>query len=244
MKSPSVFFWSLDQLLRILWALVAVGGLGLCVLYLWSPEIAPVPPGELSRPDLSRLTDDAADAGQSDEFVSRPLFLQGRRPLLVVKAPPVTVVKDDPALPPKVLEHLKLLGIFSSGDSKGVILEENGGDRRRLLVGDKTGAWTLAAVEPRGAVFESGGVARHLAMGLLAAGLPKARRAPNAPVTREGGAKVASEEGAKVASEEGAEQPKNWAPSFNNLYKKKRQSRKAADDAGASGGAPDTEKRD
>jgi hypothetical protein len=224
MKSPLVFFWSLDQLLRILWALVAVGGLGLCVLYLWSPEIAPVPPGELSRPDLSRLTDDAADAGQSDEFVSRPLFLQGRRPLLVVKASPVTVVKDDPAPPPKVLERVKLLGIFSSGDSKGVILEENGGDRRRLLVGDKTGAWTLTAVEPRGAVFESGGVARHLAMGLLAAGLPKARRAPSAPVTRE--------EGAKVASGEGAEQPK------------KRQRKKAADDAGASGGAPDTEKRD
>ena len=79
-------------------------------------------------------------------------------------------------------------------------------------------------------------MARHLAMGLLAAGLPKARRAPNAPVTREGGA--------KVASEEEAEQPKNWAPSFNNLYKKKRQRRKAADDAAASGGAPDTEKRD
>ena len=85
-------------------------------------------------------------------------------------------------------------------------------------------------------MFESGGVARHLAMGLLAAGLPKARRAPSAPVTRE--------EGAKVANGEGAEQPKNWAPSFNNLYEKKRQRNKAADDAGAFGGAPDTEKID
>ena len=236
MKSPWVFFGSLDQSLRILWAIVVVGGLGLCVLYLWSPEIAPVPPGELSRPDLSRLTDDAADAGQSDEFVSRPLFLTGRRPLVVVKAPPVKVVKADSAPPPKVLEHVKLLGIFSSGDSKGVILEESGGDQKRLLVGEKTGAWTLTAVEPRGAVFKSGGVESRVTMGLLATGLPKARRAPSAPVTREGGA--------NVANEEQAEEPKNWTPSFSNIYEKRRQRKSAPDDAGAAGDAPDTEKRD
>ena len=232
-----MFFGSLDQLLRILWALVAAGGLGLLALYVWSPEVAPLLPGELSRPDISRLMGDTENADQSDEFVSRPLFVPGRRPIVAVKSSPVKVVKDKPAPPPKVLENVKLLGVFSSGDSKGVILQENGGDRRRLLVGDKTGAWTLAAVEPRGAVFKSGGVESRVAMGLLATGLPKARRAPNAPVTREGGADVA-------ANEEQVEKPKNWTPMFGNLYEKRRQLNAAAEDAGAAGGAPDTEKRD
>jgi len=73
-------------------------------------------------------------------------------------------------------------------------------------------------------------------MGLLATGLPKARRAPSAPVTREGGA--------NVANEEQAEEPKNWTPSFSNIYEKRRQRKSARDDAGAAGDAPDTEKRD
>ena len=231
-----MFFRSLDQSLRILWALVAAGGLGLLALYVWSPEVAPLLPGELSRPDVSRLMGDTANADQSDEFVSRPLFVPGRRPILAVKPSPVKVAKDTPAPPPKVLENVKLLGVFSSGDSKGVILQENGGDRRRLLVGDKTGAWTLADVEPREAVFKSGGVESRVTMGLLATGLPKARRAPNAPVTREGGA--------DGSNEEQVEKPENWTPSFGNLYEKRRQRNATAEDAGADGGAPDTEKRD
>ena len=231
-----MFFGSLDQSLRILWALVAAGGLGLLALYVWSPEVAPLLPGELSRPDVSRLMGDTANADQSDEFVSRPLFVPSRRPIVADKPSPVKVVKDKPAPPPKVLENVKLLGVFSSGDSKGVILQENGGDRRRLLVGDKTGAWTLADVEPREAVFKSGGAESRVTMGLLATGLPKARRAPNAPVTREGGA--------DGSNEEQVEKPENWTPSFGNLYEKRRQRNAAAEDAGAAGGAPDTEKRD
>jgi hypothetical protein len=236
MKATSVFFGSFDRYLRILWALVAAGGLGLVALYSWSPEVAPMLPGHLSRPDLSRSMADAEDGDAGDEFVSRPLFVQGRRPLAAVTAPVAKVVKNEPLPPPKVLENVKLLGVFSSGDAKGVILQENGGDRRRLLVGDTTGAWTLTAVEPRGAVFKSGGVESRLAMGLLAAGLPAVRRAPNAPVTPEGGADAAKEEGAEPA--------KSWTPSFSNIYEKRRQRKSAPDEAGAAADAPDTEKRD
>ena len=149
---------------------------------------------------------------------------------------PVTKVVNEPAPPPKVLENVKLLGVFSSGDAKGIILQENGGDRRRLLVGDKTGAWTLSAVEPREAVFKSGGAESRVSMGLLATGLPKARRAPNVPVTREGGAEVATEEGVK--------QPKNWTPSFSTLYEKRRQPKRAEEDVAADRNAANTEKRD
>ena len=234
MKYQSAFFGFFDQSLRIVGALVAVGGLGLLTLYFWSPEVAPLPPGELSRPDVSRLIDDLPGVGQGDEFVSRPLFVQGRRPLVVVNASSEKVVKDEPAPPAKALKNVKLLGVFSSGDSNGVILQEDGGDRRRLLVGDKTGEWTLTAVEPRGALFEAGGVQSRLAMGLLAKGLPKARLTAKAQVTGED----------KLAKEEEAARPKNWQPSFDDIYQRRRPSRSAADDAEADRDAADTAKRD
>jgi len=236
MKLPLVFARSIDQSLQIVWTLVAAGAFGLLALYLWSPEIAPLPPGELSRSDLSSLTEDMVDIGQGDDFVSRPLFVQGRRPLAAVEAPVTKVVNNEPAPTPKVLENVKLLGVFSSGDTKGVILQENGGDRRRLLVGDKTGAWTLVAVEPREAVFKRGAVESRVTMGLLATGLPKVRASSKAVVTRA--------DGAEVVSEEQPEKPKNWTPSFGSLYEKRRQRKTAAEDAGAAGGAPDTRKRD
>jgi len=236
MKSPLVFFRSVDQSLRLVWMLVAAGAVGLLALYLWSPEIAPLPPGELSRTELSQLNDGVVGVGQGDDFVSRPLFVEGRRPLAAVKAPVAKVVKKEPAPPPKVLENVKLLGVFSSGDAKGVILQENGGDRRRLLVGDTTGNWTLIAVEPREAVFKSGGAESRVAMGLLATGLPKVRASSKAADTQA--------DGVEVANEERAEEPKNWTPSFDSLYEKRRQRKTAAEDAGAAGGAPGTQKRD
>lgn len=231
---PSIFVRSVGQSLRILWTLVVAGGVGLLALYLWSPDIAPMPPGELGRPNLSGLTEGIPDSEQAGDFVSRPLFVQGRRPL--VAAPVTTVVKSEPAAPPKVLENVKLLGVFSSGESKGVILLENGADRRRVLVGDKTGAWTLIAVEPRGAVFRNGSVESRITMGLLATGLPEVSPLSNAS--------VAQVDKAEVVSEEQAEKPKNWAPSFGNLYEKRRQRKAAAENNGAPGSAPDTQKRD
>jgi len=235
MKSLSVFAGSLDQSLRIVGALLVVGGLGLSTLYLLPPEVTPLPPGELDRPKLSGFIDNSPDAEQSDEFVSRPLFVEGRRPLLTIKAPPTKQVNDEPA-PPKVLENVKLLGVFSSGDTKGVILQENGGDRRRLLVGDKTGAWTLSVVEAREAVFKHGKAESRITMGLIATGLPKVRASSKAVVTRA--------DGAEGVSEEQPEKPRNWAPSFDNLFERRRQRKTVAEDAGSAGGAPGTQKRD
>lgn len=234
MKYPMAIFSSLDDSLRAVWALAAAGGLGLLVLYLWSPDIAPLLPGEMGRPGQSVMLEDVSDADQLDDFVSRPLFMSSRRPVVAVKTPEKTVVNEKPAPPPQVLEGVKLLGVFSSGDSRGVILQENGGDRRRLLVGDKTGAWTLTAVEPREAIFESGGIESRVALGLLATGLPKVRLYAETPVMQE--------EGAEVAKEDRVEQAKTWTPTFSNLYDKRRQRRVAADDARADAHEPNTEK--
>ncbi|MDA0892676.1 MAG: hypothetical protein O3C15_10210 [Proteobacteria bacterium] len=239
MKYPMAIFSSLDDSLRTVWALAAAGGLALLVLYLWSPDIAPLLPGEMGRPGQSVMLEDASDAYRLDDFVSRPLFMSSRRPVVAVKTPEKTVVNEKPAPPPQVLEGVKLLGVFSSGDAKGVILQENGGDRRRLLVGDKTGEWTLTAVEPREAVFRSGGVESRVAMGLLAAGLPRARATTRSPVKQ--GEDVPGE------ASEAPEEVKSWTPSFDNLYAKKRQRGAAqtpSDNREAEGGAADTEKRD
>jgi hypothetical protein len=73
-------------------------------------------------------------------------------------------------------------------------------------------------------------------MGLLATGLPKVRASSKAADTQA--------DGVEVANEERAEEPKNWTPSFDSLYEKRRQRKTVAEDAGAAGGAPGTQKRD
>ena len=240
MKATSVFFGSFDRSLRILWVLVAAGGLGLVALYSWSPEVAPMLPGELSRPDLSRLMSDAADGDAGDEFVSRPLFVHGRRPLVAVTAPVAKVVKEQSSVAAKVLENVTLLGVFSSGESRGVIILESGVDRRRMLVGEQTGDWTLLSVEPRAAVFKSGSAESRVEMGLVAIG------------QRSGGITVSAQtqqDSNLPASEGDPEKTKAWVPTFENIRQRKLQNRskpasELSAEVGAKNAVTDTEKRD
>jgi hypothetical protein len=114
----------------------------------------PVPPllGEASAEALSvvpALEDALASA------MARPLFAPSRRPPASVaeelaKAEAV-VEKSAPA--PQL--DARLVGLYVSGYTEGVILQ-TAGERKRLLLGESHEGWTLFEVESRGAIFKNG----------------------------------------------------------------------------------------
>lgn len=241
MSALSGLFGKFDRFLRVILVSLALSGIGLLVIFFWSPEVEPLAPGDLTHMDSMNSEMTEADAGAADEFVTRPLFLESRRPLQVAEAPAPTIKKAQPPASMKVLENVTLLGVFSSGSSEGVILQENGGDRRRVLVGERTGEWTLARVEPRAAVFKSGSTESRVTMSLLAIG------------KRKGGVTFsAAKDQAGDPSAEGQQEPagpKTFVPTFGSLLEQKRQSRaKAAsgpdDTTETQPDAASTEKRD
>ena len=91
-------------------------------------------------------------ASQSEEVRSRPLFWQTRRPL------ESTVVDVDSAKVKKSagqLDGVKLLGVFGSGDTAGIIvLVEK--KKQRILQGESVNGWTLESVEPNRVVLVDG----------------------------------------------------------------------------------------
>ena len=170
MREAWRYLGSLDQAVRVIFGIVVLGAIGLLLGWLWSPEIDPLPPGDFDQLDQPTAVMETSEFEQVDDFVSRPLLLEGRRPLVATTVPAPKVVKEQSSVAAKVLENVTLLGVFSSGESRGVIILENGVDRRRMLVGEQTGDWTLWGVEPRAAVFKSGSAESRVEMGLIAIG--------------------------------------------------------------------------
>ncbi len=236
MNALSDLFGTFDRFVRIIWAGVALSGVSLLVIFFWSPEVEPLAPGDLTQMDSMSSAMTEADAGAADEFVTRPLFLESRRPLRASEASAPTIKKAQPPASTKVLENVTLLGVFSSGASEGVILQENGGDRRRVLVGERTGEWTLVRVEPRAAVFKSGTAESRVTMSLLAIG------------ERKGGVTFsAAKDQAGDPSAEGQQEPegpKTFVPTFESIRNIKRQNRSKAVSEETQADSGDAEKRD
>jgi hypothetical protein len=89
---------------------------------------------------------------QSDEIRRRPLFWQNRRPLEKVAS--VAVSNEAPEEAGEI-KGVKLVGVFGSGDSAGVIALVKG-KKQRILQGDAVEGWTLESVEPDRAVLMTG----------------------------------------------------------------------------------------
>lgn len=88
---------------------------------------------------------------QGNAIRSRPLLWPSRRP---VAAAPVVV--DEAANARKqALRDIKLLGVFGTGDTAGVIVRVK--DKTlRVGLGEDVAGWTLASVGKTGAVFSMG----------------------------------------------------------------------------------------
>ena len=205
----------LERYLRVTWWMVGGCGLILCGILLWSPTVDPVAPGENALVNTLGVKGERLPDAGANEFVTRPLFVTARRPLVLQAGPVVETVEVSTAPTPQanMLEDVTLHGVFSSDGSQGVILREGSNVRRRLMLGDELGEWTLAAVEPRGAVFRSGVSEARLSMGLLAAGLGSAV----------GSGFNSSVKGinAEGQTQEQGEPAEVWVPTFENIYRKK-----------------------
>lgn len=91
-----------------------------------------------------------APSPAAGEMLARPLFWAGRRPVpdaVPEAAPP-------PAPSSSLLDEVKLLGVFASGDRSGIIFAL-GNERRRLLEGETFDGWRLQALQGSTALFSS-----------------------------------------------------------------------------------------
>ncbi len=150
--------WNVDRLMRafamaltLLVLLVAIAGV------YWvqrTPQPIPVAPiVDLVEP--VRRTDMGLEPELIDGLQSRPLFWVGRRPL----EPPVEPSPEEEVpVPvqrgPDPMDQVKLVGIYGSEASSGVIIQVDG-ERRRLRVLDSVEGWLLTHVSLEGALFVS-----------------------------------------------------------------------------------------
>ena len=123
---------------------------GLRLLLLSGPgAVAPSPDSLVVGDILQRR---AVSAEQSEEIQSRPLFWVSRRP---TEQRGGTGNTDEPEGKAADIKGVKLLGIFGSGESAGVIALVNE-QKRRILQGEELEGWTVESVEPNRVVLISG----------------------------------------------------------------------------------------
>ncbi len=111
---------------------------------------AAVEPAASALTVADQLTRRVVAPGDSAELRERPLFWEGRRPI----ASADTKAQRKPDRAPK-LKGVRLLGVFGSGDSGGIIaLVQN--EQQRIRVGEEVAGWTLEQVSADGATLASG----------------------------------------------------------------------------------------
>lgn len=211
----------LNTLLKTVWSAVAIG----CVLALWAavsrPAITPLMPAQSGLAPNDIDSPSAVLGHGSRDFVARPLFLEGRRPLAIAANAPVAAVpnSEEPE-PAKPITGVALLGIFSSSGSTGIIVSDKRDGQYRLFQGEKLGDWTLTAIEPRAAVFTDGQSTTRLEMKLLS-------ELPTPVVVDTSGDESGSEDGVNRAASVAASKGETRVLSFDNLYRPKADPRAA-----------------
>ncbi|MEP4487248.1 MAG: hypothetical protein ABJ013_16565 [Halioglobus sp.] len=90
---------------------------------------------------------------ERNEIVARPVFWQGRTPLVVAELVEVESAPEEAA--GQKIKGVKLVGIYGSGSSGGAILRGKGG-KRRVAVGEEAEGWLLDSVQPNSATFVRG----------------------------------------------------------------------------------------
>lgn len=108
------------------------------------------------QPDFSSLVAmssrrNAADMQQFIATLDRPLFAPNRRPAPKGAAEGV----------PDPMANIQLLGVFSSGDSGGIIAKVDG-KSRRVRINETIGPWTLKSIQDREVSFARDGETRVL----------------------------------------------------------------------------------
>ena len=161
----------LSRLLKWLAAAIGVLMMVLFALKLFGPSVEGTPPDQaiLEIGSLMDETDLSERLITTVDFVDRPLFRSDRRPPPELASTTNSVKAE--AAPPgsEAAESLKgvtATGVFASGDTSGVFLKAEGGERSRVQVGDNFEGWVLASVDATGANFMAGGRRARVALEL------------------------------------------------------------------------------
>ena len=161
----------LSRLLKWLAAAIGVSLMVLLMLKLVDPSVEGTPPDQAIL-EIGSLTNDADLSERlitTVDFVDRPLFRIDRRPPPDL-VPSVTGTKPEKALANseavESLDGVTATGVFKSGDTSGVFLKAEGGERARVQVGDDYEGWVLASVDANGADFTAGARRARVALEL------------------------------------------------------------------------------
>ena len=143
------------------WAAVCFLALLYPVVMLWTPTVGPLLPGDMNLGEMG--VQGPVPNATSFDFVSRPLFLKGRKP----PEPSEAVAASDQAesvakAPLNPLKDFQLLGVFATDEAAGVIIRDAENKRARVKVGQKTGGLTLEEVAERSAVLVASSGERFL----------------------------------------------------------------------------------
>jgi hypothetical protein len=153
--------WNVPRLLMVLDAVLLV-----ILLILWvSPDgslrnTAWSPPAPLM-PDLAGMLPGGEHNGVPEKAVSlleKPLFSTDRAP----PPPVIKTVKAQPA-PPDPLGNVRVLGIFKSGGSGGILASVDG-KPKRFLLNETLGPWTIKSIDGLDVTFAQGSQTRVLSM--------------------------------------------------------------------------------
>lgn len=215
---------------RAVWAPVAIALFGLVILAT-SSDPAPINPPQFlfSTPNVQGAISAAQSTPETSDFADRPLLRSDRRPPSLEQQPQPVETEEEPPQPMESIEGAMLVGIFGSGDVKGVLVRLEDGERKRLVVGDTLKGWILDWVGPRRAVFVASRGAGQAQLDMAFADVkplpnsePRVRQRANSDAARdrqpEGESAGASEAEAALVTDEPGAPP----GSFGSAYRERR----------------------
>ncbi len=124
-------------------------------------------------PEAGLLPDDFAlpELNQYEQFVSRPLFMESRRPGQPPAAEPPP--PPPPETPPPI--SLKLMGVLSMPTGRMALIADDKGKYKRMRLNDVLDGWQIAEIKPDRARMEQSGFKEELPL------LKKHEKGPGGP---------------------------------------------------------------
>jgi hypothetical protein len=150
-----------------------------------------VVPAEDSLLVTNVMTQGNVASGDSEEIRARPLFWSSRRPFV---APPSVKPKPKKEVTKVAeLKGVKLLGVFGTGDTVGIIALVKG-KKARILQGEAVEGWTLESVSSNEVVFSGSGRSQTLVLQARSVIAPAVPAVPAAPAKGAGATSVPDDE--------------------------------------------------
>lgn len=217
---------------KILWVPAVAAVLSLLVFFSAGAPDSKEPGAFLfNTPKLPAILAAAQKTPETSDFVDRPLLRSERRPPVPVDAAPApAAVVAEPEVQIEPIDGVALVGIFGSGDVKGIIVRLEDGQRERVVEGQALRGWTLDWVGPRQARFTGAGGSKRAELQMAFAEIkalppaPSSSRAAMGRDARDSDAGVAAERDAEINEALAVpEEPQPAPGSFGSAYRERRQ---------------------